>query len=65
MADADTRFTEPLGGVVRDSNGRITEPPPGPARDRALAAERAWRRYWRTGDRRGLVRLGLLPEEDQ
>ncbi len=69
MADRDTtgdmsRFTTPIYGVVRDANGRIVSPPPGPERDRALEIENAWAEYWANDDETELIRLGLFPPRD-
>ena len=56
------RWTAPPGGVLRNAEGIIIDPPPGPLRDRLLACTRAWTTYRRRGDPRPLVALGLFPE---
>ena len=61
------RFNEPIfseNSVVYNARGEIVNPPPGPKRERALAVERAWSKYWDAGDESELVELGILKEKD-
>ena len=61
---AVARITTPFYGIVRGADGNIRSPPPGPERDRLLKASEAWRDYWKTGDEKKLVDLGILPESE-
>lgn len=55
------RFADiPFRGIRYDGDGNVVEPPPGPARDRAVALLAAWKRYEDNGDRRPLVELGVF-----
>ena len=56
------RWTAPPGGILRNAEGVIIDPPPGPLRDRLVACTRAWTTYRRRGDPRPLIALGLFPE---
>lgn len=63
-----SRFTEPIFSemsVVYNARGEIVSPPPGPKRERALALERAWRKYWVNGDESELVELGIFPKKEE
>ena len=58
------RFTEvPFDGLRVDGDGNVVDPPPGPARDRAVGVIEGWRRYWKDGDSSLLIELGVLPSE--
>ena len=61
---AVARITTPFSGIVWDAAGNIRSPPPGPERDRRLKAIEAWRDYWKTGDEKKLVDLGIFPESE-
>ena len=58
-------MTAPIEGIVRNADGEIVSPPPGPLRDRWLKTEKAWSDYWTRGDSKQLVELGIFPEENQ
>ena len=58
------KFTEPIGGIWRDKEGRILEPKDPELLDRYLKAEEAWRRYYANGDRTQLVELGIFLEQN-
>lgn len=74
MADRDTslpdgdpqydRFTEVPEFIVRNFDGQVTHPPPGPERNRALKLEEAWRRFNRNGDEKMLIEMGIFPKTD-
>ena len=61
---AVARITTPFSGIVWDAAGNIRSPPPGPERDRRLKAIEAWRDYWKTGDEKKLVDLGIFLESE-
>ena len=58
-----SKFTEPIGGIWRDKEGRILEPKDPELLDRYLKVEEAWKRYWATRDRTMLVELGIFAEK--
>ena len=58
------RITTPFYGIVRDVEGNIKSPPPGPERDRLLKVSEAWRDYRKTGDEKKLVDLEIFPESE-
>ena len=61
------RFNEPIfseNSLVYNARGEIVNPPPGPKRERALAVERAWQKYWTHGDKSGLIEVGIFPEKE-
>ena len=65
MTRDNSRWNEPAP-FVRRRNGRLIYPR-GEARDevrRLARVTRAWQYYNETGDRRELVRLGILPTLD-
>ena len=58
------RITTPFSGLVYDAAGNIKSPPPGPERDRQLKVSEAWSDYWKRGDEKKLVELGIFPESE-
>ena len=57
----DSRWTEPPLCVIRKLDGSVIVPE-GANRRHLLRVGRAWRKYRQTGDRRPLVKLGILPD---
>ena len=58
-----SKFTDPIGGIWRDKDGRIIEPKDPELLDRYLKVEKAWERFYKHGDRTQLVELGIFAKK--
>ena len=58
-----SKFTNPIGGIWRDKEGRTIEPKDPELLDRYLKAEEAWKQYYQHGDRTQLVELGIFAKK--